>query len=89
MGTSLLIPAAVGIVFALAAIACAIIARELPLAVRIIAALVFVPFALFSLFGFMASFEPLPNAWIWRIAYVVLFLVSLLAIIRLLFIRRS
>jgi hypothetical protein len=44
-------------------------ARILGIAGRIIAALVSLAMALFCGFGFLASFEPGPDAWFWKITY--------------------
>jgi hypothetical protein len=47
-------------------------------------ALLILPLLLFAVFGFLASFEPLPNVLPWRIGYAVAALLLAFAEIRLL-----
>jgi hypothetical protein len=47
-------------------------------------ALLILPLLFFAVFGFLASFEPLPNPLPWRIGYAVAALVLATAEIRLL-----
>jgi len=85
--TALLIALPLGVGFLAFAGVCVFAAPRMPAALRIIGALAFVPVALFSLFGFAASFEPGEFHVVWRVGYALAFLGSLASIGRLLLAR--
>ena len=85
MPTTLIVPLLVAIILVIAASACVVMAPRFPTAMRIVAALLFVPLGLFSVFGFAAAMEPGDYHVVWCVGYSVLFLACLLAIGRLAF----
>ena len=49
---------------------------------RIISIIALTVVTLFSIFGFLATFEPVDNQLPWRMAYITLFLTGAVGIIR-------
>ena len=88
MAISSMIPLMVAAMLALFAVLCAVLAPRLPVPIRLLAACLLLPVLLFSVFGFLASFEPGDGQWKWTAAYVFVFLGCSFAIARLVFIRR-
>lgn len=88
MPTALLIALPVALGFIVFACACAWMAPKMHMALRVAGALMFVPVALFCLYGFAASMEPGDFHIVWRIGYVLMLLGSLAAMGRLAFARR-
>ena len=85
MATNQLIPLLVFLLIAAAAITAAVKAPRVNKPIRIVAALVFCPVALFSIYGFMASMEPGESNIPWRVLYPIVFLATASAIGRLVF----
>jgi hypothetical protein len=83
MPTTLIVTLIVGILLAIAASVCVVMAPRLPMAIRIVAGFLFVLLGLFCVFGFAAAMEPGDYHVVWRVGYAVLFLACLLAIGRL------
>ena len=89
MPTAQLIPLLVFLLIAAAAIVAAVKAPRLQKPLRIVAAIVFCPIALFSIYGFMSSMESGESNVLWRILYPVVFLACSAAIGRLLIVKRA
>lgn len=70
------------------AIRCTILAPRLTILVRLLSVFFLIPVSLFFLFGFLASFEPGDNHIYFKVTYLFLFISSLLAIGRLIFIKK-
>lgn len=87
MPTTQLIPLLVFLAIAAAAITAAVKAPRISMPLRIVAALVFAPVALFSIYGFMASMEPGESNLPWRVLYPIVFLASASAMGRLLLVK--
>lgn len=83
MPTASILPLLMGVVLIIAAVACAVLAPRLPTVMRIAAAIIFLPLALFCVYGFAAAMEPGDDHIVWRIGYPVLFAACLTAIGRL------
>ena len=80
MPATLTVALLVGVIVFIAATTCIVMAPRLPSGLWIVATLVFAPLALFSIFGFAASFEPGDYHVVWRAGYVVTFFACLLAL---------
>lgn len=88
MPTPLIVALIIGIGIIAFAACCVIGARHSDLPKRILAAVTFVPIALFCLWGFAAAMEPGDYHIVWRIGYGVVFLTCLFTIGWLVFGKR-
>ncbi len=84
MPTPLIIMSIIGLAIIAWAVSCIIAVPRTHLAMRIVAALSFVPISLFCLWGFAAAMEPGDYHIVWRVGYGVVFLACLIAIGRVL-----
>ncbi|MEM1068815.1 MAG: hypothetical protein AAGG48_24445 [Planctomycetota bacterium] len=84
-----LIPSAIGFGFVAVAIAIVFNVHRIAMPVRLAAAGVFALIACFSVFGILATFEPLAGQIAWRIGYIATFAVAGLASLRLLTAKQS
>jgi len=80
MPSELLIALCIGLVILVAAIRAVVVAPRLGITFRIVAALVFAPWALFCVYGFAASMEPGDFHVVWRVAYAAVFFACVSAI---------
>jgi hypothetical protein len=87
MPTELLIAVIIASAILLAAGTSIVMVARLGLAIRIVAALAFVPLALISAWGFAAAMEPGDFHVVWRVLYAAVFVACLGAIGRLAFAR--
>jgi len=83
MPIELLIALCIGLVVLIAAILAVVAAPRLGITFRIVAALIFAPWALFCVYGFAASMEPGDFHVVWRVAYAAVFFACVSAIGRL------
>ena len=89
MPTPLIVALIIGFAIIAFAIRCVIGTRQSNPAKRILAAVIFVPIALFCLWGFAAAMEPGDYHIVWRVGYGVVFLMCLFTIGCLVFAKRS
>jgi hypothetical protein len=89
MPTTWILPLLIGVVLMIAAVACTVMAPRLATVIRLAAAIVFLPLALFCVYGFVAAAEPGNYHIVWRIGYPVLFVACLAAVGRLVFTKSA
>jgi MFS-type transporter involved in bile tolerance (Atg22 family) len=89
MNISTIIIVLVSIILTSIGIRCTLIAPRLKFITRLISVLFFIPISLFSIFGYLASFEHSENNIYWRILYIVIFISSISAITRLVLKKRQ